>query len=113
MRTMFRSSVDELPDAAAIRERRVEVARRNTRWTELRETGLVRRGRWLVHAETDELFKVCRGTIFLTGEAVIAFNDQVEMHFYVDRDGDIVFLQRDRGTWSDVVAKRAKRRAAA
>ena len=35
--------------------------------------------------------------------------DQVELAFYVDRDGNLVFLEHLPGTWSEYVAKRAKR----
>ena len=104
----MRSSSEDRPDDAAIRERRAEVARRNSDWTEVRETDLVPRARYLVHAETDGLFTRHRGIVFQTGSAHL-IADRFPMFFYVDRDGELVFLQRAPGTWSEIVAKRARR----
>jgi hypothetical protein len=88
-----RSPSAEEVAAENLREQRVAAARRNRYWVELEETDLVRRGPWHVHAETDELLTRYRGAIFPTGMASIAFNDQVEMLFYVDRFGEVVFLE--------------------
>ena len=106
------SASENLPDVDAIREARVEVARRNHDWTELRETDLVRRARYLVHAETDELFKLHRGVVFQTGSSTL-IADRFPMFWYVDREGGLVFLSRVAGTWSEVVAKRARRQVGA
>jgi hypothetical protein len=111
-RMFMRSSSEIRPDQDEIRDRRVELARRNSHWTELAETELVRRGRVLVSAESDEIFSFYRGMVFEPGSAAVAFNESVPLYFYVDRAGEIVFLERQRGTWSEIVAKRARRRAA-
>ena len=88
----------EVPTDAAIREARVELVRRNPHWTELEETALVPRARLLVHADSDEVFTLYRGVVFGTGAASILFNEQVPMWFYVDRAGEVVFLERRSGT---------------
>jgi hypothetical protein len=106
--TMKRAS-EEVPDEDAIRVRRVEIARRNPRWNEVEETALVRRERWFVHADTDEMFSLYRGPVFMTGSASVAFNDRVDMFFYVRGDGEVIFLERQPGTWSEIVARRARR----
>lgn len=108
MKTFMRSSSDERPTADAIRDARVGAARRNPDWTELAETDLVRRARYLVHAETDELFTLHRGTVFATGSTTL-IADRFPMFWYLDRDGDLVCLERVPGTWSERVARQAKR----
>ena len=106
--SIFRSSSEERPDEAAVRERRVEVARRNHLWTELTETDLVPRARYLVHAETDELFTLYRGVVFQTGSSTL-IADRTSMHFYVDRDGGLVFLKHQAGSWSELIERKARR----
>jgi hypothetical protein len=107
MRMLLHSSSDERPTEDKIRARRVEVARRNSAWTELTETALVPRGRWLVDADSDELYSLHRGTVFSKG--AIAFDADVELAFFVDRDGEVVLLEPAGRTWSSVVEKKAKR----
>lgn len=99
---------EDRPDAAAIRERRVELARRNPFWVEIEETALVPRGRMLVHADTDELYMPYRGMVFHAGSAEM-FNERVPLAFHVNRDGGLHFLERQPGTWSRIVAKQAER----
>ena len=90
-----------------LRPKRLEVARRNAKWTEI-EDDLVSRGRYLVSAETDAIYKPARGVVFAP-YTVDVVADQTGLTFYVDRDGDLVFLERVPGTWSEIVAKRARR----
>lgn len=93
---------------------RLEVVRKNHRWTELEETALVRRGPYLVHADTDEMFAIRRGVVFEPGRAVVGYVPEgADLSYFVDQAGEIVFLDRQRGTWSDIVAKRARRAAGA
>jgi hypothetical protein len=103
----MRSASDDRPAEDEIRDRRVEVARRNSKWTEIEEpSALVRRGRlYIVHADTDEVFKPYRGVVFATGSATV-IADQTALYFYV-RDEELTFLELEPGTWSDRVAKRA------
>lgn len=110
--TMRRSS-EEVPPEDAVREKRVTVARANPVWSEIEETALVRRERWLVHAETDEWFTPFAAQVWVRGTAVIAQNDRVPLTFFVDQQGEVRFLERQAGTWSEVVAKRVRRRAPA
>lgn len=109
MRTFIRSSSDDRPTEDAGRERRIELARRNSRWTEI-DDDLVERGRLLVSASTDQVFKRYRGDAFETGSATL-IAEEFPMFWYVDRGGDLVLLERLPGAWSEIVAKRAKRQA--
>ena len=105
---MFSSSVDALPTEDEVRDRRVEVARRNSKWTEIEEpSALVRRGRLLVHADSDEVFKPYTGVVFASGETTV-IADYTALHFYVRDNGELTFLEREPGTWSDRVARRAQ-----
>lgn len=107
---MPRSS-EERPTADEIRERRIEIARRHPDWTEIRETDLVRRGRYFVLADTDEILVAHRGAVFQTGSATL-IAERFPMVWYLDRDGELAFLERSGGTWSEVVAKRTRRSGA-
>ncbi len=97
---------------AKLRPKRQEVARRNPRWHELEEVDLVARGRgWFVSASTDEIFQPARGTIFAP-YSIDVVSDMAELWFYVDRDGELHFLERVRNpatTWSEYVARQARR----
>lgn len=96
---------------AVVRPARLEVARRNSKWTEI-ENDLVPRGRgWLVSAETDLIYQPVRGVVFAR-YSVNVIADQTELSFYVDRDGDLVFLERIRGTWTEHLEKHAARELA-
>ena len=90
-----------------VRPKRLEVARRNGRWTEI-ENDLVPRlgGRWLVSAVTDLIYKRVLGTVFAP-HSVTAIADRAELAFYVDRDGDLVFLEQLPGTWTEHLEKQA------
>ena len=110
MRTFLKASSDERPDADAIRERRIEIARRHTGWTELREADLVPRPRaYLVHADKDWIFTRVSGTVFAMGSATVVA-EHPAYYFYVGQDGELVFLERQPGTWSELVEKRERRR---
>lgn len=108
MRTFLRSSTEDWSGEAAIRECRVELAQRNSHWSELQETDLVRRGRLLVHAQSDQVFSFYRGLVFDPSFASISFNETVPMWFYVDRAGEVVFLERKSWTWTERLEKRAE-----
>ena len=75
-----------------VRQARIELARRQTNWTEIPETRLVR-----------------RGVVFEPGKAVIGYlPDHVPMTFTVTDDGDLRFLDLQPGTWSEIVERRAR-----
>jgi hypothetical protein len=102
--------------AALVREKRIEHAREMRAWVEHGETALVRRPPgYFVHADSDEVVTVYRGAIFDPGTAYVAFNETIEMHWYVDGAGEIVFFERTPTprTWSELVQKRAQREARA
>lgn len=94
-----------------LREARVAAARRQPGWVEFEETALVRRARWLVHAESDELYRRSRGVVFQSGSAAL-IADHVPLAFYVEHEtGEVVFLEKVGKTWSEIVARRAGKAA--
>ncbi len=97
---------------AKLRPKRLEVARRNAKWTEI-ENDLVPRGRgWLVSAETDAIYRPARGEIF-EPYSVDVVADMSELWFYADeRDGELHFLERVKtpATWSEHVARQAAKK---
>jgi hypothetical protein len=92
-----------------LRQKRVEVARRVPGWTELEETALVRRGRVLVDADTDAVYRPHRGVVFAP-HSVTLIADQVALYFTVSPDGGLAFYELLPGTWSEQVARQARRR---
>ena len=93
---------------AELREARVEAARRIPQWTEVEETLFVRRGPFLVHADDDTLWSVYRGTVWNPSSANVIFNADLPMTFYVDRAGDVRFVEKVGGTWSAIVERRTR-----
>jgi hypothetical protein len=96
-----------------VREARLDLARRQSNWTELAHVGLVRRGPFLVDGETDQLYIVRRGVVFEPGRATIGYvPDNTPLAWFVDQAGNIVFLEQPGGpqTWSEIVERRAARR---
>ena len=115
--TMGRNA-EPVDEVAAIREKvrvaRLELVRRNSRWVEIPETRLVTRSRFLIDAETDEIFTLHRGVVFEPNSAVVGYVPEgAELHYFVDEAGAVIFLERQRGTWSEIIAKKARRAAGA
>lgn len=96
-------------DLDTFRRVRIDSARRNEQWTELEEAALVKRGPWLVHVETDELYTRYRAPTFHRS-ARIEFGADKALHFFVDQAGDVVVLERSQQprTWSEVAYGRAR-----
>lgn len=93
-----------------VRQTRLELARRTSAWTEIPETRLVRRGRYLVDAETDLVYVLRRGVVFETGNATVGYVVPGTPMTYTVKAGDVVFLEQPSShTWSEVVARRARR----
>jgi hypothetical protein len=95
-----------------VRAARLEEARRQTAWTEIPETTLVRRGPFLVDSDADAVFVVRRGHVVEPGRATIGYvPDKAAMTYFVGRDGHIVFVEPYLGatTWSEIVARKACR----
>lgn len=77
-----------------VREARVAIARKVEAWTELEESALVKRGRWWVHADTDELFVDFLGTVWVAGRADVV-SDRSPLYFCVLADGvGLAFFER-------------------
>lgn len=94
-----------------LRPARLEVARRNAKWTEI-ANDLVSRGRgWLVSAETDAVYAPARGMVFAP-HAVNVIADQSELFYFVDDAGDLQFFERIPGTWTAHLERHAARELA-
>ncbi len=96
-----------------VRQARLDLARRQTTWTEIPDTRLVRRGRYLVDAETDLIYVLRGGVVFEPGKAVVGYvPENTPMTFTVYENGKIAFLEQPSGprTWSEIVAHKAARR---
>ena len=95
------------PDERALREARVAVARRNQQWQEIPDD-LVPGGRCLVGLDGRDLFGPSRRRVGVRqsrpdrrpGRALV---------FTVSDDGELRFLARQPGAWSEVVARRSRR----
>lgn len=98
-------------DADELRQGRVAAARRIAKWTEL-DGEPIGRGPFLIDEPTDRIFTTYRGAIFEKGSPRILFNEGVPLHFFVDRDGDIRFLELSTvaPTWTAFVERRETRR---
>ena len=97
--------------ARQVRQARLELARRQSNWTEIPESRLVQRGRFLVDAHTDAVFRLHRGVVFEPHRAAIGYViDGTPMTYYVDTNDQVVFLEAlgDR-TWSEIVERQARR----
>ena len=68
-------------------------------------------GRWLVSASTDRIYQRVRGTVFAP-HSVSAIADRTEMSYYIDEDGELVFLEQLHGTWTEHLEKHAARERA-
>lgn len=101
-------AADKAALAEQIRQARLAVARRTSRWTEI-EDDFVPRGRkgyWLVSASTDHVYTRVRGTVFPTGSAA-PLADVSALYFTVDANGELAFYEREPWTWSEHIAKQA------
>jgi hypothetical protein len=95
----------------AVRPARLEVARRNSKWTEI-ENDLVPRNRgWLVSASTDAICQPVRGVVFQPWTVTVTA-DQAALFYFVDDDGELHFLERIPGTWTEHLEKQAARERA-
>jgi hypothetical protein len=110
MSGLFVRAADEVPTESQIRAGRLQAARRLHVWTEI-EDDFVPRGRGLfVSASTDHVYTTVRGVVFQTGSATI-IAERAPYYFTVSPDGGLTFYERQPQTWSEMVAKRARRRA--
>ena len=96
--------------AEHVRAARLEAARRTSRWTELEAVDLVRRGRVFVAASDDSVYLRHRGVTFESGKAA-PIADQAPLHFTVDQGGNLTFYEKQSATWTELVARKAKRMA--
>lgn len=102
---------------AELREARLRAARANSKWQELEAVDLIPRGfkgSLLVAASDDSVYKRDNSAAFERGSARIVSGDLAALHFFVDdATGNLVFLERMPWTWSEMVARKASRRAGA
>jgi hypothetical protein len=68
---------------------------------------------YLVDSDTDAVYKPWRGAVYAPGEVKGSFAEYTELHFYVSRAGELVFLERVPGSWTEHVERRERRRARA
>ena len=77
---------------------------------ELSETDLVKRGPYLVDADTDRLYTYYAGAVFASREAKPTFGDRAPLLFFVTDDDRLAFLEpAGSRTWSEIVARKAWR----
>lgn len=96
-----------------LRPARLEVARRNSKWTEIDAADLVPRGprdAWLVSAANDAVYEHYRGVVFAPG-SVTMIADRAPVFFSLV-DGELVFYERLPFTWTQHLEKRAARELA-
>jgi hypothetical protein len=98
-----------------VREARLQLARRRPKWIEVPESRLVRRGPFLVDAETDLVYVLRRGHVFEPGSATIGYvPHDTPMTYTVNEHGTVVFLEASGSrTWSEIVERKARRERAA
>lgn len=93
---------------AAIRVKRLEIARSVSHWTEVDEADLVERRPYLVSATSDQLYTPHRGIVFAYG-SVDLVEQTARLAFFV-REGELVFLEPVGQTYSELLERRAARR---
>ena len=93
-----------------LRRLRVQAARENRHWYEVEESALVPRPpNFLVHADSDAAYTRSRAQVFTTGAAKPQFNETLPLAFFVTADDGLVFLERHRQSWSEILGQRARR----
>lgn len=96
---------------AAVRPKRLALARRHPRWREI-EDDLVPRGRgWLVSAGSDVIYTRFLGAVFAP-HSINVIADETELYFVVDADNQLHFFERVGGSWTEHLEKRAARELA-
>ena len=110
----LRGSSDPQPvDPEQLRAARLEAARRTPQWEEVAETMFVPRARWLVRADDDTLWTPFRAPVFETGSARIVANDQVPLSYFITPEGDVRFVEKFGGSWSQIVERQTRKSRAA
>jgi len=92
------------PSPAEVAARRVQQARDRTSWREVPDGYLVRRGRFHVDPETDEVYTLHGGALFSSAGIVEFDLMRTDLVFEV-RAGDVVVFERRPGTWSERYAR--------
>jgi hypothetical protein len=86
---------------------RADTARRCPTWTELDPADLVKRGRFLVSAATDDAYTPYLGHVWYRDHDRIEFGHYAPLFFTVDQHGDVRVLERYGLTWSQIIASQA------
>jgi len=96
--------------AQQLREARVAAAKRTAEWVEVDQAHLVRRGPFLVEAESDAVFTIRPGAVFDHGRADAPYSlTQTRLHFVVDADGDVTFLESAAKTWTELISRKIEK----
>jgi hypothetical protein len=113
---------DEAEQAQAlleeVRQKRVEIARRNDNFTEIPAERLIPRGpakfAWLVDAETDLVWVRSRGTTFVR-DSVTLVSTHAPVTYFISGEGDIVPIEPAPSipSWSWYIARQTRREIAA
>ena len=90
----------EPPAFDELLERRLQLARHNSKWTELEAVDLVERGPFLVAASDD--------AVYVRFRADPDHNETVPLYFTVT-DGRVSLYERQPWTWSEHVERQARR----
>ena len=95
-----------------VRAARIVTARR-AGWREVEYESLVRRARWFVLAETDELLVPRPGVTFEPGRPTLLSWHGVDLTFTVDPDGDVLVYEpvTHPASWSAYVRRQTLRGA--
>ena len=104
------TSTRSQPLTDAVKAARIETAQR-AGWREVEYASLVKRARWLVLAETDELLVPRGGVTFEPGRGSLVSGHGVDLVFAIDPDGDVLVLEKvtHPSSWSEHVRRQTLR----
>ncbi len=85
---------------------RAEAARACNAWTELDPVDLVKRGRFIISATTDDVYTPYAGIVWHRDSDRIEYGYDAALYFTVDR-GEVRLFERFGRTWSEMIAAQA------
>lgn len=90
-----------------VRAERIRIARRTERWEEIPDDLVKRQFDFWVSASSDRVYTPVRGLVFAPESAAVV--DELGSLYFTVRDAEIVFWKREKLTWSEMIAKRARK----